>query len=222
MRFRLFLTTLGTVLASFVHAAESKECLTGSAEDRLACLTRTHCPVVTSEAERSQCYRRIVLTLLNAEPASDQPLAASVSTVAPSTPAATASVMPDSSDLLSAKVDPVDEFGYEKQEVQKRQEAVDEISSRIVFLDTLARGNYLIGLENGQLWQQIAKSRTRLKQGETVRIVRGSLGSFRLIPERSTSTNVNRVICHGDQVSSLCAAFEPPDVPAESVSPGAG
>ena len=101
-----------------------------------------------------------------------------------------------------------DNFGYEWHEAPREQKIVREINSRIVFLDTLAHGNYLIGLENGQLWLQVAKSRTRLKEGGKVRIVRGSLRSFKLFPEKSSATNVSRVVCHGEEPSSLCRLFE--------------
>ncbi len=95
------------------------------------------------------------------------------------------------------------EFGLEWNE--RPAKTIDEISARIVHLETQVRGNYLLVLDNGQVWEQNLKSRTRLKEGDEVRIQRGSLRSFKLIPEKSTPTNVSRIVCRGDDPDPRCA-----------------
>lgn len=196
-----------------LSAEASTDCQTGAPEDRLSCLTSSHCPDVASEKDLAECYRQITLILLSAGQTTStinaphrQPLTESVTQ-----PQTTSNIPPGSTDTGPAEVTTVQDdssFGYEWHEAPRERQVLQEINSKIVFLQTMALGNYLIGLENGQLWQQLTKSRTRLKTGEQVRIVRGSLRSFKLFPEKSSSTNVNRVICHGDEPSSLCAPFE--------------
>jgi hypothetical protein len=232
----IVLRKLGPILILLVapfqaHGESASPCSNGSPEERLACLTRAHCPIVVTESDKADCYRRITLDLLGRQAAAPEPSVAvptpqSANPPAPLTPAAPAAVkISDTTETesetttaeqiseqnrdasISASAD-LENFGYEWHEAPREQKIVKEINSRIVFLDTLAHGNYLIGLENGQLWLQVAKSRTRLKVDEKVRIIRGSLRSFKLFPEKSSATNVSRVVCHGEEPSSLCRLFE--------------
>lgn len=217
------------------HGQSEPICVDGTPEERLACFTRTHCPIVATQADRANCYRRITLDLLGIQslsataPATDAERATALaatpatnqttiqatvdpisSTSSVSTTTTTAEQISEQNRVASVSAsEEIDNFGYEWHETpQDKKKVTKEINSQIVFLDTLVQGNYLIGLENGQLWLQVSKTRTRLKTGNKVRIVRGSLRSFKLFPEKSPATYVTRVVCHGDDPSSLCLLFE--------------
>lgn len=201
-------------------ASASDACAEGSPEARLACLTRALCPVVATESDQVDCYRRITLQLLGATEKDDRgdqierndvelpapaPSAPAASSTAPAT-SRTAATSPVAVGTEPPEEDLVEEFGLEWNE--RPAKVLDEINARIVYLETQVRGNYLMVLDNGQVWEQNIKSRTRLKEGDEVRIARASMRSFKLTPERSTPTNVSRIVCHGDAPDPRCARIE--------------
>jgi hypothetical protein len=208
------------MLSVSVYGQSDSVCSEGTPEQRLACLTRAHCPIVVTQEDKADCYRRITLDLLGVptSTSAQEPVAAAAVIDTTSEPIETSSAMSHTTTAEqiseqntatgAAASTERDNFGYEWHREPGRQEVVAEINSQIVFLDTLAHGNYLIGLENGQLWLQVSKTRTRLKTGEKVRITRGSLRSFKLFPEKSSATYVSRVVCHGEEPSSLCQLFD--------------
>jgi hypothetical protein len=70
---------------------------------------------------------------------------------------------------------------------------LDSISSTVKTLKTLSDGRMLIELENGQVWRDEEERRLLLKPGDTVKIVRGSLKSFRMITPSQRIARVTRV-----------------------------
>jgi hypothetical protein len=80
-------------------------------------------------------------------------------------------------------------------------------SGVIVMLERQPNGSFLIGLDNGQLWEENEPTRVVLEEGQTVKIARGFMGSYKLVPERGRSTGVHRLRCTGEEADPRCALF---------------
>lgn len=94
-----------------------------------------------------------------------------------------------------------DRFGFRgeiaREEVD-RQEAstpkIDMLQARIVAIEWLPRGEFVLTLDNGQVWKQkTTESIGSLKPGDQVTIKAGKLGSFRLSGSSARSTHVQRM-----------------------------
>lgn len=96
-----------------------------------------------------------------------------------------------------------DKFGYrgnlaraelDKKSAEERQE-FEQMTAKVSELGTLPRGELLLTLDNGQVWQQKSGDRAmRIKVGDDVTIHRASLGSFLLTSQAANgSMRVTRV-----------------------------
>jgi hypothetical protein len=61
------------------------------------------------------------------------------------------------------------------------RKALSSITARVVSLRELPEGRSLIGLDNGQTWEQTSGGDLALKVGDAVKISRAALGSFLLV-----------------------------------------
>jgi hypothetical protein len=79
----------------------------------------------------------------------------------------------------------------DRQEAQRPR--IDELQARIVEIDWLPRGEFVVTLDNGQVWTQKRKeSIGPLKVGDTVTIRAGAFGSFRMTATSTRATKVQR------------------------------
>lgn len=70
---------------------------------------------------------------------------------------------------------------------------LDELRAKIVAIDWLPRGEFVVTLDNGQVWTQKRKeSIGPLKVGDTVTIRAAALGSYRMTASTSRATRVQR------------------------------
>ncbi len=141
------------------------------------------CRAEADDARRLACYDRIAGRATGAAPA------AATATVAAAAAAPVAATKPE------------DSFGRERElayaEDQKRAEAtreVGELQATIAGLEKRMDGLMTFTLDNGQVWRQNRPdSRFSVKQGDSIRIQPGSLGSFILSGPTKKSTRVTRV-----------------------------
>ncbi|UTW60115.1 hypothetical protein KFE96_07340 [Kordiimonas sp. SCSIO 12603] len=69
---------------------------------------------------------------------------------------------------------------------ERKAEDIDELEATIEEVATLKNNQAIIFLDNGQIWRSIESAkRFYLKAGKTVRIKKGSLGSYRLFVGKS-------------------------------------
>jgi hypothetical protein len=158
----------------------------------------------TDAARRLACFDR-ESALLAGESA---PVARQVDP-APARPAATAPAPAapvvsagGSAAAAATTQSPQDKFGYrgnmaradhDKKKAEEQQS--DQLAAKITELATLPRGELLLTLDNGQMWQQKTADRAlRVKVGDQVTIKRATLGSFLLTAEgHSGAMRVSRV-----------------------------
>jgi hypothetical protein len=95
-----------------------------------------------------------------------------------------------------------DKFGYrgnmaraDLDQKKAAEQQSEQLTAKVVELSTLARGELLLTLDNGQMWQQKTADRAlRVKVGDQVIIRRATLGSFLLTVEGNNgSMRVSRV-----------------------------
>jgi len=99
-----------------------------------------------------------------------------------------------------------DDFGLPAETVKaKKKKEPKSTSGVIVMLERQTSGSFLIGLDNGQLWEENEPTRVVLEEGQSVKITRGLMGSYKLIPDRGRSTGVHRLRCTGDEPDARCA-----------------
>jgi hypothetical protein len=83
-----------------------------------------------------------------------------------------------------------------KQQERERENApeLEQLESNVAKVTTRARGEYVVQLENGQVWEQTEmKSSVIVRKGDKVKIVPGSLGSFWLENSAGRRTRVKRI-----------------------------
>ncbi|GAA0541739.1 hypothetical protein FHS83_000179 [Rhizomicrobium palustre] len=113
-------------------------------------------------------------------------------------PAAAPSVVPapvavPSAAPVSRSPSKVDEFGAEtirktqtREEAAKEPQEVQEVRGKVTAVDLGKTGKFTVTLDNGQVWRQIESDTGRArfsKQGDTVVISHGLLGSYNLVFE---------------------------------------
>jgi hypothetical protein len=140
------------------------------------------CAAEQDDARRLSCYdkqfRQGALTSSRADPATAPDAASSRSSTAPSAgppaiSAAPASLTPEQRFGLNAQLERK-EHGTATQPPQ-----LDKLRSRIAAVSYKLRGEAVVTLDNGQVWEQSdTDSRVPLQPGDAISIRRGSLGSF--------------------------------------------
>jgi hypothetical protein len=81
----------------------------------------------------------------------------------------------------------------ERERGQARSE-VEAVAAKLSALRVGADGRYVFTLDNGQVWRQLSPGSDLLLQvGDTVRIVRGALGSYQLLAPTQRGCKVSRV-----------------------------
>jgi hypothetical protein len=172
---------IGVCLCGYAAAADTlpatvRACMQESdAARRLACFDRESALLV---GESAQVARQI-------DPAPARPAATAPAPAAPVVSAA------GSAAAAATTQSPQDKFGYrgnmaradhDKKKAEEQQS--DQLTAKITELATLARGELLLTLDNGQMWQQKTADRAlRVKVGDQVTIKRATLGSFLLTAE---------------------------------------
>lgn len=159
-----------------------------------------NCRGIASLALRLQCYDRVVdgAPAVNATSAAEQTAAVSESVSAPfSTPVSTvqtpSTVVNQTSALPVAEpealdaVEPEELFGKSAEEVKQAVSekleiaSIDEISSKVARVHINSSQEYVVYLENGQVWKQKDKAgKWRIKVGETAIISTALLGSYKM------------------------------------------
>jgi hypothetical protein len=73
-------------------------------------------------------------------------------------------------------------FGNENK--QDPEESIEQIQAKVSKISNNKHGQYVITLDNQQVWRQTDKIRMKFKQGQVVDIERGFMGSFFMGTER--------------------------------------
>ena len=93
----------------------------------------------------------------------------------------------------------IDNFGMtpelaSKTSASKSDESLKELTAVVVALRKRPRGEQVVTLENGQVWSQTrSESGLLVKEGDTVIIRRGLLGSYRIVGRSKRSFAVERI-----------------------------
>jgi len=169
------------------------------------------CSSVTEDRARLKCYDEQAARQKKANaaaaataapaipaPANPAPPVAVTSPPASSSPSAKAS-SPAAPAAATASTD----FGLNAETIRKRQAASnpdtpkepEEIVARVKAVQTRARGEYRITLDDGQVWDetQHSSSTQAPEVGETVTIKRGMLGSYFLSHSAGLALRVKRI-----------------------------
>jgi hypothetical protein len=94
-----------------------------------------------------------------------------------------------------------DEFGLSgelarkrREENQKERPTPAELRAAVSKVSQKPYGEYVIELDNGQVWEQPEKkSSFQIKAGDTVRITPGAMGSYFMMVDAGGSTKVRRI-----------------------------
>jgi hypothetical protein len=99
----------------------------------------------------------------------------------------------------NGKAPPEEKFGYRgsiaREELDQRAAAdagVDRLEATVAEISSRGRGQFVVTLDNGQVWAQKTADSMRLKIGDRVVIRKASLGSFLLVAPNKRTTRVIR------------------------------
>jgi len=91
-------------------------------------------------------------------------------------------------------------FGQDEKKYRERLEAstgykeTNSLQARVTDITRNAYGQFIVTLENGQVWRQFDSRRLRINVGDTVTIMKGRFGTFQLKKSSGTVTlRVRRV-----------------------------
>jgi hypothetical protein len=154
------------------------------------------CMGESDDARRLACFDRETARLTASSAASAPAAPVANPAAAAAAPASTAPPAPAAPALSDEE-----RFGYRgnvaRAEVDKRkaQEGkIDQVTAKVVEVSAQPLGQFVVKLDNGQVWQQkMAERSVRVKVGEEVTIRRASFGSFMLVTSTGKSTRVARV-----------------------------
>lgn len=156
------------------------------------------CAIEKKDKVRLECFDREVARVVQGA-AGVAPAPSSPAQAAPAAPAvaATQPAAPAPAPAATA----ADEFGMSGELARKRREVthkdrppVTELRAAVTKVSQKPYGEYVIELDNGQVWEQPEKkSSFSIKTGDTVRITPGAMGSFFLMVEAGSSTKVRRI-----------------------------
>lgn len=158
------------------------------------------CAIERKDSARLACFDREVARLVQQSagvapaPSASVPAAPAAPPVAVTPPAAPAAPP-------VAATSTADEFGMSGEMARKRREEREkdapppaELRAAVTKISTKPYGEYVLELDNGQVWEQPERKNTfSIKQGEGVKITRGALGSFFLTTDSGASTKVRRI-----------------------------
>jgi hypothetical protein len=182
-----------TLLLILVAAFVARPALADeSIEDKLRA-----CANETDDAARLACFDKATKPAKPPAPvaaeAAPTPAAEPVAAEAAPTPAAepvAAEAAPTPAPAPTPAVDPVADFGNDA----KKEDEITEISATVVEVRKRTRGQYVVTLDNGQVWtEKDAEPYLRIKVGDTIRIKRVAMGGYRLVGRGNRATAVVRV-----------------------------
>jgi transcription antitermination factor NusG len=170
------------------------------------------CAIEKKDKVRLECFDREVARVVQSAAADPAPAqspstppapAAAPATAAAAVPAAAASAAPAPAPApaSAATESAMDEFGLSGELARKRREekrggkaTPTELRAGVSKVSRKPYGEYVIELDNGQVWEQPEKkSSFEIKAGDTVRITPGVMGSFFLVVDQGGSTKVRRI-----------------------------
>ena len=218
-RICLFIALIGSPAMAAAAACEDLE----DVDARLSCLEEQYCSDTKSDAERAQCYEDIMRGLLTdsfsqGRPREESP--ADSTTVAPAVAPAPvpdeavseADVAGSGSDQAVTVVEetaiptkesaPEDAFGRRPEPVYQGDEP-KRMGANITSVVQQRNGRLLIGLDNGQVWEENEASNRarRIKLGSTAELSKITFG-YVMRFEQGGSMRVRRLACdssHAEQ-----------------------
>jgi hypothetical protein len=182
-------------LASLLAAAV----LGTASPDALAAGDPRSCVAIADDAARLACYDRALGRPAASKPA---PVAATAPAATVATAAAAASAAPAPAAPAPAKKDPVGEFGLSEEAKQAKDPAKAaeaaaapaSITARVVSLRWRKYGEFVVTLDNAQVWAQIEPMPSAVvKVGDTVTIKKALFGSYTLVTAGRIGTKVRRL-----------------------------
>jgi hypothetical protein len=165
-----------------------------AAEDLRAALAA--CRAEQDDTKRLACYDR------HADQVTPATTAASPETASATPPEAAPAAAAAAGTAATSSA--ADKFGYsrgmspdevDQQKKSEKAQGLEEISATVRELSTQPRGEWIVTLDNGQVWaQKAADGRFRLKIGDQVKIRSGALGAYYLsLASSDRKTRVSRV-----------------------------
>ena len=160
------------------------------------------CIAEKNDARRLACYDQAMGG--RAQPSAAAPVAAASAAAEPklATPepkVATPEPKVAAPAATGAGPDAEAKFGYrgaiarkDLDEQSQRDSGNDRIEAAIVEIERRARGEFVLTLDNGQVWAQKAADSSRVKAGDRVTIKKASFGSFLLVLPNNRTTRVTR------------------------------
>jgi hypothetical protein len=146
------------------------------------------CSAETDDARRLSCYDRAAAQLNKPATPAASPAAATANTG--KSPASAAAAAPAAASSATA------EFGVSEGPLAAKRQVsgIKEITAVVTSVSVRPRGELLMTLDNGQVWQQNqAVEYFPLNVGDTVKIKSAALGSYLLQTPAKRTTKVTRV-----------------------------
>lgn len=137
------------------------------------------CKRIDNSLERLICYDDVVANIRGMQGVSSEVSSVAVPVAkqtASSSVEAASSIAKSTSAPKPNSAAPASDFGLQK----KREAESDGVSATIVSVSKTALGKYKMTLDNGMVWQQTDSTIFLPREGDTVTVERGMLGSFYL------------------------------------------
>lgn len=161
------------------------------------------CVAIADDAARLACYDRALGRGGSTKPPAT-PAASSAARVAPAAAPAAAAVAaspapaPAAAPAAVQASDPVAEFGLtetaKRAKTPSKPAEPQSISARVVSLSWRKYGEFVVTLDNGQVWEQIEPMpAAAIRIGDPVTVKKALLGSYTLVTAGKVPTKVRRI-----------------------------
>ena len=136
------------------------------------------CKRIDNSLERLICYDDVVANIRGMQGVSSEVSSVAVPVAKQTASSSVAAVADRSTGDVARQQSaaPASDFGLQK----KREAESDGVSATIVSVSKTALGKYKMTLDNGMVWQQTDSTIFLPREGDTVTVERGMLGSFYL------------------------------------------
>jgi hypothetical protein len=148
----------------------------GQADEALAEMVRA-CAALRTDAERLACFDRRVVPAASGAAAAESP--------------SQEEMFGMSESVASSAVEKPEAKEAEPEEAEP--ESIDKISAQVTGVQTLIRGEKVVTLDNGQVWQTVDISELLLSPGDPVTITRAAMGTFKLVTASHRFARVKRL-----------------------------
>jgi hypothetical protein len=144
------------------------------------------CATIVADSDRLACYDKLATGVSREAAEAVKARQAAAAEAEKARKAAEEAAARQAEEAAAARK--VKSFGAEQAGLGDDDAKLDELTAAVVEAYTDKYGNYLLHLDNGQMWKQLDGRLMTMRSGDQIKLKRAALGSYRLTVVRQKRT----------------------------------